>query len=112
MAYIQEFAGTKPEALGGGGYAPAVPPYTFGSHQSRLIAVLTKPHFGVSLPREDFIRLVTWVDANAPYYGSYFGHRNLVYRGRPDFRPVPTLQSACGQRPMFARDEKNPSASR
>ncbi|MGO8748022.1 MAG: hypothetical protein ACLQNE_18770 [Thermoguttaceae bacterium] len=112
VAYIQEFAGTKPEALGGGGYAPAVPPYTFGSHQSRLIAVLTKPHFGVSLPREDFIRLVTWVDANAPYYGSYFGHRNLVYRGRPDFRPVPTLQSACGQRPMFARDEKNPSASR
>jgi len=43
-----------------------------------------------------FIRLATWVDANAPYYGSYFGRRNIAHRDRPDFRPVPTLESALG----------------
>ena len=35
-------------------------------------------------------------DANAPNYGSYFGRRNIAYRDRPDFRPVPTLESALG----------------
>ena len=51
------------------------------------------------LPREDFIKLATWVDANAPYYGSYFGRRNLAHRNAPDFRPVPTLPAARGLRP-------------
>ena len=45
------------------------------------------------------IRLVTWVDANAPDYGSYFGRRNIAFRDRSDFRPVPTLESALGDRP-------------
>jgi hypothetical protein len=96
VGYIQEFIGPKPEGFDGMGYGPATPPYTFGSHQSKLIAVLRKGHYDVRLPREDFIRLATWVDANAPYYGSYFGRRNLMYRDRPDFRPVPTLQCAWG----------------
>ena len=43
----------------------------------------------VSLSREEFIRLVTWIDANSPYYGSYFGRRNLKYQDHADFRPVP-----------------------
>ena len=96
VGYIQEFIGPKPEAADAVGYAPAVPPYTYGSHKSKLIAVLRAGHYDVQLPREDFIRLVTWVDANAPYYGSYFGRRNIAFRDRPDFRPVPTLESALG----------------
>jgi hypothetical protein len=99
VGYIQEFIGPKPEGVDGMGYGPAVPPYTYGSHRSKLMAVLRNGHYGVRLPREDFIRLATWVDANAPYYGSYFGRRNLEYRDRPDFRPVPTLQSAWGISP-------------
>ena len=94
--YIQEFVGPKPEAADAMGYAPAVRPYTYGSHTARLIAVLRQGHYDVKLSREEFIRLATWVDANAPYYGSYFGRRNIVFRDRPDFRPVPTLQSALG----------------
>jgi hypothetical protein len=78
------------------GYAAATPPYTYSSHQSKLISVLRGGHYDVKLPREDFIKLVTWVDANAPYYGSYFGRRNLAFRNGPDFRPVPTLKSALG----------------
>jgi hypothetical protein len=101
VGYIQEFIGPKPEGADGMGYAPATPPYTYGSHQSKLISVLRAGHHDVRLPREDFIRLATWVDANAPYYGSYFGRRNLMYRDRPDFRPVPTLQSAWGVLPTL-----------
>jgi hypothetical protein len=99
VSYIQEFIGPKPEGAEGMGYAAATPPYTYGSHKSKLIAVLRDKHYDVKLPREDFLKLVTWVDANAPYYGSYFGRRNLAFRNRPDFRPVPTLESALGLSP-------------
>lgn len=101
--FIQEWTGPAP---GKGGpafvnngsmlHAAAVPPYTYGSHRSRLIEVLRQGHHDVALPREDFIRLATWVDANAPFYGSYFGRRHIAARDRPDFRPVPTLDSARG----------------
>jgi hypothetical protein len=99
VAHIQEFVGPKPEGADAMGYAPAVPPSTYGSHKSKLVSVLRAGHHDVKLPREDWIKLVTWVDANAPYYGSYFGRRNIAYRYRPDFRPVPTLESALGLRP-------------
>ena len=61
--------------------------------------MLRAGHYDAKLTREEFVRLTTWVHANAPYYGSYFGRRNLAYRGRTDFRPVPTLESALGIRP-------------
>ena len=32
---------------------------------------------------------VTWIDANAPYYGIYGGKKNLKRKGTPDFRPPP-----------------------
>jgi Hydrazine synthase alpha subunit middle domain len=97
--YIQEFIGPKPDGSDAMGYAPAVPPYTYGSHKSKLVSILRAGHHGVTLPREEWIKLVTWVDANTPYYGTYFGRRNIAYRDRPDFRPVPTLESAQGNRP-------------
>jgi hypothetical protein len=80
-------------------HADAAPPYTYGSHRSRLVDLLRRGHYEVQLSREEFIRLVTWIDCGAPYYGSYFGRRNLAYQGQPDFRPVPTLTSACGLAP-------------
>jgi len=103
VSYIQEFIGPKPQGAEGMGYAAAVPPYTYGSHKSKLIAVLRAGHYDVKLPREEFIRLVTWVDANAPYYGSYFGRRNIAYRDRADFRPIPTLEAALGTAPVARR---------
>jgi hypothetical protein len=53
----------------------------------------------VKLSREEFIKLVTWVDANVPFYGSYFGMRNIASQKHPAFRPVPTLASARGVPP-------------
>jgi hypothetical protein len=32
---------------------------------------------------------VTWIDANAPYYGVYEGKKNLKWKEMPDFRPLP-----------------------
>jgi hypothetical protein len=53
----------------------------------------------VELTEPEWVRLITWVDANGPYYGSYFGRRNLIYGDRPDFRPEPTLEAARGLPP-------------
>jgi hypothetical protein len=75
------------------GDASPVPPYTLGSHRSRLVELIREGHEDVRLSREEFIRLVTWVDANAPYYGSYYGRRNLKHRSHPDFRPLPVISA-------------------
>jgi len=106
VPFIQEWAGPEPDkggplhvANGAMMHSEAVPPYTYGSHKSRLIEVVRKTHNDIKLSTEEFVRLVTWVDANAPFYGSYFGRRNIAAKGRPDFRPVPTLESARGIEP-------------
>jgi len=82
-------------------HAAIVPPYTYGSHASRLVKLLQGGHYDAKLSPEEWVRLVTWIDCGAPYYGSYYGRRNLSYRGDPDFRPVPTVESACGVPPVF-----------
>jgi hypothetical protein len=51
------------------------------------------------LSQSEWIKLATWVDANAPFYGSYFGMRNIASRKHPAFRPVPTVASARGVPP-------------
>ena len=75
-------------------FAEYMPPYSLGSHASRLIKILLKGHEDVRLSREEMIRLTTWVDSNAQYYGSYYGRRNLQYRGHLNFRPVSTFAEA------------------
>ena len=47
--------------------ACGAPPLAFGSHKSKLIAVLRgAPHAKrVTLDRNEWLRLVTWIDANA-----------------------------------------------
>lgn len=97
VAYIQEFQGPQPHAQITN--VKPLPPLQLGSHSSRFITLLRQGHYDVKLSREEMIRLVTWADANGPYYGSYFGRRNLMYKDHPDFRPVPTLESASGIAP-------------
>jgi len=45
--------------------------YTWGSHASPLVEVLRKEHYDVQLNEEEFDRIVTWIDLNAPYYPHY-----------------------------------------
>ncbi len=95
VAHIQEFKGPQVRAQ----KQNVVPlaPYALGSPASRLIALIREGHYDCQLTPEEQVRLTTWADANAPYYGSYFGRRNLKYREHADFRPLPTLSSASGR---------------
>jgi hypothetical protein len=67
----------------------AEPPLTFGSHQSKLVTQILKDPCKADLTREEFIRIVAWIDANAPYYGTHEGKKNLQWKADPDFRPLP-----------------------
>jgi len=73
-------------------------PKTVGSHTSRLMKMVMEGHSDVKLSREELIRLSTWIDSNAQYYGTYFGRKNLKYRDHEYFRPIPSISSASGQR--------------
>jgi len=77
----------------GGGKAgiEATPPLTHGSRASRLPAMLREGHGKANLSREELVKFVTWIDANAPYYGTYRGKRNLRDKDHPDFRALPLV---------------------
>jgi hypothetical protein len=52
---------------------PAVlPPYSWGSLQSKLGDVVYASHNDIRLTPEDRQRITTWIDLNAPYYGAYW----------------------------------------
>jgi hypothetical protein len=88
------------------GYAEPVPPKTYGSHASKLISIIRDGHEGVKLSKEEFIKLVTWVDTNAQYYGSYYGRRNIKYKDHPNFRPVPTFAQAISTNAPLEDNER------
>jgi len=67
----------------------AAPPLTHGSHRSKLVEQIRRDPCQANLSREEFIKIITWVDANAPYYGTYRGKRDPKYKDDPDFRPPP-----------------------
>ena len=70
-----------------------VPPYTLGSHASKLFRRITdteSPCF-VEPTFEERIRLTTWIESNGQYYGTYFGKKNIRYKDDQDFRIVPEL---------------------
>ena len=75
----------------GSSCVPAEPPLTFGSHRSKLIERIRKAPCKSKITREDFIKIVTWIDANAPYYGTHRGRKNLKWRDYADFRPLPLV---------------------
>jgi len=75
----------------GSANVPAEPPLTFGSHRSKLVERIRTAPCKSKITREDFIRIVTWIDANAPYYGTHRGKKNLKWKGAPDFRPLPLV---------------------
>ena len=57
--------------------ASITPPLAYGSHKSRLITCLTDAtHRGaVKLSEDDRLRLVMWIDANAPYHDRFVNKR-------------------------------------
>jgi hypothetical protein len=83
-----------------------LPPKSLGSHASRLIKMLREGHNDVKLSREEMVRLTTWVDSNAQFYGSYYGRRNIRYSRHPNFRPVPTFDEAISTHSLKCEDER------
>jgi hypothetical protein len=88
--------------------APYEPPYTRGSHASRLITGLLNGTIcnnqtwqDMGLTRAEFVKLVTFVDSKAQFYGTYFGRKPLSQQGEADFRPVPTFESATSHEPPY-----------
>jgi hypothetical protein len=64
-------------------------PKEFGSHRSRLITTLLKDPLHrreIKLEEEQWISLVTWVDANAPYHATFF--QKFDERGTPLPEPI------------------------
>jgi len=64
-------------------------PLTFGSHRSKLVERIRNKPCKSTLTRDEFIRIVTWIDANAPYYGTHRGRKNIKWKGESNFRPHP-----------------------
>ena len=60
----------------------------------RRLATLVEAHRELSLRPDELLKISNWVDTNAQYYGSYHGRRNLKDHGHPNFRPVPSWESA------------------
>ncbi|MFH1265470.1 MAG: hypothetical protein ABIK89_07050, partial [Planctomycetota bacterium] len=58
--------------------AKVTPPLAFGSHKSKLVEVLREGPCSqrAKLSDEDWLRLVTWIDANAPYHDDFINKRS------------------------------------
>lgn len=54
-------------------------PMDFYSNTSELVQMLRKGHHGVKLNEEEWDRLITWIDMNVPYRGSYEPRDYLGY---------------------------------
>ncbi len=74
--------------------AQYLPAKSLGSHTSRLMRMILNEHQGIKLSVAEKVRISTWIDSNAQYYGTYYGKKNLMYKDDPDFRPVSTVESA------------------
>jgi len=93
-----ELRGKRLVSAIGAGPAKILPPYSWGSHKSRLVEVLRKGHNDVKLDPESFDRIVTWIDINAPYYPSYASSypNNLYGRSPLDNAQLGALSKLVG----------------
>jgi len=51
--------------------AHMLPPRAFHADTSKLVQILRDDHYGVRLTPEAWDRLITWIDLNAPFHGSW-----------------------------------------
>ena len=77
----------------GAGPTKVIPPYSWGSHRSRLVDMLRSGHRAASsaaapgkarvkLGPEDLDRIITWIDLNVPYYPSHVTYYRTHTFGR------------------------------
>jgi hypothetical protein len=68
-------------------------PGEIGADQSRLLRILRDQIHAehVNLPRDDYLRLCIWLDANVPFYGTYEKGTNVAQQAGQAV-PPPTVQ--------------------
>ncbi|MDR1339299.1 MAG: hypothetical protein LBK58_04520, partial [Prevotellaceae bacterium] len=49
-------------------------------------AHLAKVHDKIKLTPEELLQITNWIDTNCQYYGTYYGRRDTIFRGHPDYR--------------------------
>jgi hypothetical protein len=92
---------------------PTRPPKYYGSHASKAVAEVLTRHRAerrVNMPPEDFRRLVTWIDCNAPYYGTYTFTRPGTIGGRELFAPYKAVLEDVYKRRCGSCHEGGPDA--
>ena len=83
----------------GAGPSDTQPARSWGAHASPLVKTIrSQPRCGGALSAEDFERIVTWIDLNAPYYPSYAcaNPGNLSGRSPLDPKQLARLEELTG----------------
>ena len=82
----------------GAGPSDIQPPYSWGSHTSKLVSVIRKGNNGIKLTKAEFEIIVTWIDINAPYYPRYdcAYPDNLTGRSPLDNKQIKRLTELTG----------------
>ena len=118
-----ELRGKRYVKVVGAGPAKTLPPYSWGSHASKLVEVLSRGHNDVRLDPESFDRIVTWIDINAPYYPEYssaypdnlYGRsplNNAQLKRLSKLTGVNLLRQSNKPRVVFDRPELSPCLAR
>lgn len=82
----------------GGGPAHIQQAYSWGSHASPLVKKILAGHHDIKMDAENFDRLVTWIDINAPYYPVYSSAypNNLAGRSPLDDGQLKRIEELTG----------------
>jgi hypothetical protein len=94
-----------------------LPAKSLGSYASVLVAMLSPDmrlpdpeaqaraerlagiHEKIRLSPEELLQVTNWVDTNCQYYGSYYGRRDTIFRGHPDYRTEYDIATAISPDP-------------
>ncbi len=76
---------------------PMIAAKQFGAIASPLVRLLEQGHHDVKLSEEEWDRIITWIDLNAPYYGTYALTRYHANFGRCVVADAEPLWAALGQ---------------
>lgn len=122
-SYINLYV-NKTVNLVGGGSAQIRQPYSWGSHPSKLTAIIDGDHHGVKLSEKDRQTIYTWMDMNGVYYPTYETSFEGNMAGRcpltmveidslgklldMNFRALNTHTRTMGAQVSFDRPEKSP----
>jgi len=82
----------------GAGPADTQPAYSWGSHPSKIVQKIRKGHKDTKLTKDEFERVVTWIDLNATYYPRYDSAypQNLAGRSPLDNGQIKRLTELTG----------------